>query len=98
MWFLCSVVLVQENKLQQQVLRKKKLQQPIFFWQKRGSHIIYFWGILLQNGFLILIRFRGQFSGEIFINLSCFEARFAYYFYSLYLDDFIVFGILKCIF
>ena len=29
-----------------------------------------FLGILLQKGFLIQIRFRGQFSGEIFINLS----------------------------
>ena len=29
-----------------------------------------FWGILLQKGFLIHIRFKGQFSGEIFINLS----------------------------
>ena len=29
-----------------------------------------FWGILLQKGFLIQIRFRGQFSGEIFINMS----------------------------
>ena len=30
----------------------------------------FFLGILLQKGFLIQIRFRGQFSGEIFINLS----------------------------
>ena len=29
-----------------------------------------FFCILLQKCFLILIRFRGQFSGEIFINLS----------------------------
>ena len=29
-----------------------------------------FLGILLQKGFLIQIRFRGQFLGEIFINLS----------------------------
>ena len=29
-----------------------------------------FLGILLQKGFLIQIRFRGQFSSEIFINLS----------------------------
>ena len=29
-----------------------------------------FLGILLHKGFLIQIRFRGQFSGEIFINLS----------------------------
>ena len=29
-----------------------------------------FFGILLHKGFLIQIRFRGQFSGEIFINLS----------------------------
>ena len=29
-----------------------------------------FLGLLLQKGFLIQIRFRGQFSGEIFINLS----------------------------
>ena len=29
-----------------------------------------FLGILLQKGFLIQIRFKGQFSGEIFINLS----------------------------
>ena len=30
----------------------------------------FFLGILLQKGFLIQIRFRGQFSDEIFINLS----------------------------
>ena len=30
----------------------------------------FFLGILLQKSFLIQIRFRGQFSGEIFINLS----------------------------
>ena len=41
-----------------------------FLQQESGGQIIYFWGILLQKGFLILIRFRGQFSGEIFINLS----------------------------
>ena len=29
-----------------------------------------FFGIFLQKGFLIQIRFRRQFSGEIFINLS----------------------------
>ena len=41
-----------------------------FLQQESGGQIIYFWGILLQKGFLILIRFRGQFLGEIFINLS----------------------------
>ena len=50
---LC-VFLVQKSELQQQFFcRKKKgqLDNPVFL------------GILLQKGFLIHIRFRGQFSG-----------------------------------
>ena len=49
---------------------KKNCSSRFFLQQNRGGQIIYFWGIFLQKGFLIQIRFRGQFSGEIFINLS----------------------------
>ena len=49
---------------------KKDGQIIQFLQQKRGSQIICFWVYFLQKGFLIQIRFRGQFLGEIFINLS----------------------------
>ena len=47
-----------------------RIVAAVLLQQNKGSQIIYFLGILLQKGFLIQIRFRGQFSGEIFINLS----------------------------
>ena len=62
---ICSSSLQGKKKLQQQVFFTTEKRQPdnLFFG-------VYFWGIFLQKGFLIQIRFRGQFSGEIFINLS----------------------------
>ena len=53
--------------------KEESLSSSFFFFfaasEKRRLDNL-FWGILLQKGFLIQIRFRGQFSGEIFINLS----------------------------
>ena len=67
-----------KNKIQQQFFSAVLLQQEkkkgrpdnLVLQQKRGSQIICFLGILLQKSFLIQIRFRGQFSSKIFINLS----------------------------
>ena len=62
--FFFSAVLLQQKKK-----KKRRPDNPVL-QQKRGSQIICFLGILLHRGFLIQIRFRRQFSGEIFINLS----------------------------
>ena len=49
--------------------KKGRPDNPVFAAKKKQPDNL-FLGIFLQKGFLIQIRFREQFSSEIFINLS----------------------------
>ena len=57
-----SAVLLQQKKKGRQIIQ-------VFSVEERQPNNLFF-GYIFQKGFLIQIRFRGQFSGEIFINLS----------------------------
>ena len=77
--------------------KKRRPDNPVL-QQKRGSQIICFWVYFYRKVFLY--RSDSEDSFRVRSSSTCLDLMLdlLIIFYSLYLDDFIVFGILKCIF